>query len=121
MRKAKKFLLVVIVVAVVAFVIIPAVKSYYSEKTYVGTVTDKTVKNYYEGNNAKSKFLVFVDLQDGKSRVFSVEDTLIKGRINSADDYGRLKVNKTYKFYVIGWRIPLFSQYENIVKFDKID
>lgn len=117
----RKVIIASVIVVVILFVIVPLFSSYYKEKNYVGTVTEKGIKNYYSGNNSKSKFLIFVTLDDGKSRVFSVEDTLIKGRINSADDYGQIQTGTKYQFTVIGWRIPLFSDYENIIRFKKID
>lgn len=103
------------IVIVILLIAIPCWKSYYSEKTYTATVTDKDIKNY----DSSSKFLVFTKTEDGVTRVFSMEDTLIKGRWNTADDYGKIEVGETYTFTVIGWRIPFMSEYENIIEFQK--
>lgn len=48
-----------------------------------------------------------------------MEDTLIKGRWNTADDYAEIEIGETYSFTVIGWRIPFMSEYENIIEFQK--
>lgn len=102
-------------IALVILIAIPCCKSYYSEKTYTATVTDKDIKNY----DSSSKFLVFTKTEDGKTKVFSMEDTLIKGRWNTADDYAEIEIGETYTFTVIGWRIPFMSEYENIIEFQK--
>lgn len=102
-------------VAVVILIGIRLFNSYYSEKTYTVTVTDKNIKNYESG----SKFLVFTKTEDGTTRVFSMEDTLIRGRWNTADDYAEVEIGETYTFTVIGWRIPFMSEYENIIEFQK--
>ena len=113
--KVKTLICIGIVIAIL-IVAVPCFISYYSEKTYTATVTDKDIKNY----DSSSKFLVFTKTENGETRVFSVEDTLIKGRWNSADDYAEIEVGETYTFTVIGWRIPFFSEYENIIDFQKM-
>ena len=107
--------IVVIALIVIVCIIVGAV-NYYSTKTYTATVTDKYVKNYDD-----SVYLVSTELEDGSVRVFAVEDTLLKWRWNSSDVYAQIKVGKTYKFEVIGWRIGFFSNYENIINFSEID
>lgn len=113
--KVKTLICIGIVIAIL-IVAVPCFISYYSEKSYTVTVTDKDIKNY----DSSSKFLVFTKTENGETRVFSVEDTLIKGRWNSADDYAEIEVGETYTFTVIGWRIPFFSEYENIIDFQKM-
>ena len=104
-----------IVIAIVAILIgIPSYMDFYSEKTYTATVTDKDIKNY----DSDSKFLIFTKT-NGETRVFSMEDTLVKGRWDTADDYANIEIGETYTFTVIGWRIPFLSEYENIIEFQK--
>ncbi len=102
------FLLIVLVGGATGFLI----GSYYSPKEYLVTVTDKDIKN----SSDDSKYLVFTELENGETRVFSVQDSLIKWRFDSSDDYAEIEIGKTYRVEVIGWRIPLFSQYENIIE-----
>ena len=108
--------LICIGIIIAVMIVSPFFKSYYTEKTYTATVTDKDIKNY----DSDSKFLIFTKTVDGETRVFSMEDTLIKGRLNTADDYAEIEVGETYTFTVIGWRIPLFSEYENIIESKKM-
>ena len=110
----KALICIVIIIAVI--IAVPCFKSYYTEKTYTATVTDKDIKNY----DSDSKFLIFTKTENGETRVFSMEDTLIKGRWDTADDYAEIEVGETYTFTVIGWRIPLFSEYENIIESKKM-
>ena len=88
----------------------------YNEQTYVATVTDKDVKNY----NNSSKYLVFTKTEDEETRVFSVEDSLLRFRWNSSDVYGEIEVGKTYQFTTVGFRFEILSMYENIIDFEEI-
>lgn len=107
---------VVVVTALLLFFIgIPLCSSYFATKTYTVTVTDKDVKN----SSSNSKYLVFTKLENGETKVFSVEDSLFKWRWNSSDVYADIEVDKTYEIEVIGWRIPIISEYENIMKFSE--
>lgn len=82
-----------------------------NEQTYTVTVQSKEVKN--GGDNGK--YLVFtVDAETGESRVFEVTDSLLKGRFDSADVYNMIIPNHTYRFTTGGYRVPLFSMYQNI-------
>ena len=92
---------------------IPLFLSYYSTKTYTVTVTEKEVKNY----NESSTYLIFTKLENDETKVFCIEDSIIKWRFNSSDFYGEIEVGKTYDIEVIGWRIPFLSSYENIISF----
>lgn len=76
-------------------------------ETVTATVTDKTVKRSGETD----KYLVFTDQE-----TFENTDEWLAGKFNSSDVYGRIKVGKTYKFTVRGWRIPFFSSYRNITE-----
>lgn len=96
--------------------IIFSIAANYNEQTYVATVTDKDVKNY----NNSSKYLVFTKTEDGETRVFSVEDSLLRFRWNSSDVYGEIEVGKTYRFTTVGFRFEILSMYENIIGFEEI-
>lgn len=108
------FIALAVVVAVGG--IIYSIAANYNEQTYVATVTDKDVRNY----NNSSKYLVFTKTEDGETRVFSVEDSLLRFRWNSSDVYGEIEVGKTYRFTVVGFRIEILSMYENIIDFEEI-
>ena len=82
-----------------------------NEQTYTVTVQSKEVKN----GGDSGKYLVFtVDAETGESRVFEVTDSLWKGRFDSADVYNMIIPNHTYRVTTGGYRVPLFSWYQNI-------
>lgn len=112
-QKRKKRIIEVVFIIMVILITIPLCKSYYGVKTYTVIVTDKDVQN----NRKKSKYLVFTKLEDGETKTFSIEDSLAKWRWNSSDVYAEIEVGQTYQIEVIGWRIPIMSKYENIMKF----
>lgn len=48
---------------------------------------------------------------------YEVADSFLHSRYNSADVYGRIQPGR-YKITSIGWRIPLFSMFPNIMEAD---
>ena len=48
------------------------------------------------------------------------EDILLRGKFNSSTIQGKLKEGEKYNITTVGWRIPLFSSYPNIVKYEKV-
>lgn len=87
-------------------------------QTYTVTVQSKEVKTEYQ----RSKYLVFtVDSKTGESRVFEVTDSLWKGRFDSADVYNMILPEHTYTVKTGGYRIPLFSWYQNIYEVTEIE
>lgn len=66
--------------------------------------------------NSDSKYLVWADLEDGREEVFENTDEWFLGKFNSSDLYGDLEVGQAYCVEVVGWRIPIFSMYRNILR-----
>jgi hypothetical protein len=62
------------------------------------------------------KYLVFTD-----KGTFEVTDSLLNGRFNSSDVYGRLHEGSTYNLKVVGFRIPIFSSYQNILEATEVE
>jgi len=52
--------------------------------------------------------------------VFSVDDSLIYGKFNSADTYGSIKEGGTYVFETRGVRNGLFSMFPNIIEMQEV-
>lgn len=87
-------------------------------KTYNCTVTGKEVKRVKDDD----LYLVYTkDISDGTVMVFKIEDSVIPFRRNSSDIYGGIEINKSYTFTVRGFRIRLFSEYQNIYKYTEIN
>lgn len=76
-----------------------------------------TLDNYPEATVTKTfvkndVYLVYTDVG-----TFEVSDTLAYFRWNSSDVWGKFKVGETYNITATGWRIGVFSWYENIVEY----
>ena len=86
--------------------------SYYStteDITITVTNTERIVESDAD-NKTTSKYLVFTT-----NETFENTDALFLGKWNSSDVQGALKTDSTYSVHVIGWRLPFFSMYRNIV------
>ena len=86
-------------------------------RDYVGTVTDKTVKKKNQYNDL---YLVFTENEQGEMEVLEVSDSLIAGRFDSSDLYGRIEIGKKYRFKVAGTRNYFFSWYPNIYEAEEV-
>lgn len=96
----------------------------FNDKEYIITVTDKervysTTKSG-DSVTQTSKYLVFGLDENGEVLVFENTDTFIRGKWNSSNVQGSLLEGNTYKVTVIGYRVPFFSCYENIIKVEKV-
>jgi hypothetical protein len=80
------------------------------------TVTDTVVKSERVNNGESGKYLVF-----GKNEVYQNTDSFPLRKFRSSDFYRDIEVGKTYRFRVVGWRLPLFSTYRNIVGFEEVE
>lgn len=86
-----------------------------SERTVQTVVTGKeNVCNTDSSGKVECEYLVFTE-----AGTFKIVDSigLLGGptRFDSSDLYGRIKVGPA-TLVVIGWRLPLFSEYPNIVE-----
>lgn len=105
--------LVVLALLVIGGLAVVAYRS--TERDVSFTVTDKervcdTNHSDGEGGKQECRYLVFTD-----EGTYQVTDSLVIGRFSSSDVYGRIKRDRSYDARVIGWRIPAFSRYPNIV------
>ncbi|MCD6435786.1 MAG: DUF1523 family protein [Clostridiales bacterium] len=64
----------------------------------------------------ESYYLIFTDKE-----VLMNADSWFWLKFNSSDIYGNLKIGKTYKFKVYGWRIRILSAYRNILKVEPVE
>lgn len=107
------------IIAIAALVIIAIVGANVAKlsnkETFTVTVTDKERIVENMGDNIESYYLIYTD-----SITFKLEDELLYGNFNSSDWYGKIKVDSTYEFTTIGWRIGFLSEYPNIVEFKLI-
>lgn len=100
-------------VAIVAIVVIGFnIASFTNKKTVKTTVTDKERIVEKSGESIESYYLIYTE--DG---TLKLEDELLYGNFNSSDWYGKIKVDSTYEFTTIGFRIGFLSEYPNIVEY----
>ena len=81
------------------------------------TVTDKDVKN----SHYVSKYLIFVEDENGLPSTYEITDSLLKRRFDSSDVYAGIKVGNTYTFTVGGSRNEFLSWYPNIYEYELIE
>lgn len=90
----------------------------FNDHEVVATVVDKAVKVDVapkEGGGASSYYLIFTD-----KGVFKNTDEPFRWKFDSSNFYAKIRVGETYRFTLIGWRIPFFSVYENIIKAESV-
>lgn len=92
----------------------------FNDTEYTITVTDKERIYKGSGDTSSSKYIVFGDDGNGNSLVFENTDCFIRGKWNSSNIQGQLKEGNTYKVTVVGYRVPFFSMYQNIIKIEDI-
>lgn len=85
---------------------------YANKETFTTTVTDKERIVTKNGDNLDSYYLIYTE-----NGTYKLEDELLYGNFRSSDWYGKIKVDSTYEFTTIGFRIGFLSEYPNIVEF----
>ena len=107
----KKATVIIVILLVIVSIGIEVAMS-FNDHTYTITITDKERVNVDDD----SKYLVFGKTSNGEVVVLENTDTLVRGKFNSSNLYGQIEIGQTYTFTVVGFRFPLFSIYENIIK-----
>lgn len=107
---------VYVVFGLVALVIVVGVvfgfASYnHTEHRAACVVSDKDRTRVHDSNGSHSDARIYTD----NCGTFVVKDSLLKRNFHSSDTYASIKVGKTYDFETVGWRIPFFSQFPNIL------
>ena len=120
-KKNTRIFFVIVMIAIMLISLIGQEAIFnFNDTEYTITVTDKERIYTGSGNNSSSKYLVFGDDQNGNSLVFENTDCCIRGKWNSSNIQGQLKVGNTYKITVIGYRVPFLSWYQNIIKIEEV-
>jgi hypothetical protein len=115
-----RFIVICLVVATIIIGVLYSVSTVFNDHTYVVTVTDKDrIYESSDDKSADSKYIVFTKDESGEIHVFENTDLFIRFKFNSSDIQGKLEVGNTYEVTVVGYRIPILSQYENIIKVEE--
>ena len=100
---------------VIGLIIFISIIPLFNSTTYTNvTVIDKSYSGESDG------YLVWVEDENGVQYELQNEDILLRGKFNSSTIQGNLKEGEKYNITTVGWRIPLFSSYPNIVEYEKV-
>ncbi|MCM1276763.1 MAG: DUF1523 family protein [Lachnospiraceae bacterium] len=117
-EKSNKFSAFVVVVVLIIIASIGfEIACNTHESTYTITVTDK--ERVTEGSS--SRYLVFSTDDNSNILVFENTDTFWRGKWNSSNVQGELQVGQKYQITTIGFRVPIFSMYENIISVSLVE
>lgn len=81
-----------------------------TEEIVTATVLDKERISKGSGDSQEHYWLIYTE-----NETFQNKDSLLFLKFNSADIQGHLQRGQTYRLKVVGWRIPFFSAYRNII------
>lgn len=79
------------------------------------TVTDKS----YAGS--EDSFIIWMEDESGNQYEFTNQDQWLRGKFNASTVQGKIKVGNVYNVTTCGYRIPLLSWYENIIKYELVE
>lgn len=121
-RKINKFFVVIVMIVIFLGLSIGYQAMFsFNDTDYKITVTDKERIYKGSGDTSSSKYLVFGDDENGNALVFENTDCFVRGKWNSSNIQGQLKEGNTYKITVVGYRIPFFSMYQNIIRIEEVE
>ena len=115
MKKNYIFELITAVIVIAAALTLSVITS-FNDTEYIVTVTDK---ERITSNNS-SEYLVFTEDEQGETIVFENTDNILRGKWDSSNIQGELKIGDTYKIIVVGYRIPFLSMYQNIIEIEGV-
>lgn len=99
----------VVLIVLALFGIVAATVSYNTTHEGVTTVCEKE-RAAVQGGGAEYRIYA----SDG---TYVMADSLLgQTRYDTADEYGKIQPNTTYKIVYKGWRIPFFSAFPNILQ-----
>ena len=113
-ERKTNWLLVICGLIVVLILLIP-ILPLFNTTTYNNVIV---VDKGYSGES--DGYLVWIEDENGVQYELQNEDILLKGKFNSSTIQGKLKVGERYNIKTVGWRIPFFSYYPNIVEYEKV-
>lgn len=115
MKELVAYILIAIVLIGIALGVSACVS--FNDHTYTIEVTDKERVN----SSDSSKYLIYGFSGDGETLVFENTDSLLRGKFDSSNVYAEIEIGKTYEVTVVGYRIPILSEYENIIAFEEVE
>ena len=106
---------IMIVIIIAICLVVTAPFTFVTHRYTELTVIEKSMGG--DGDN----FLVWMEDEKGNQYEFENTDSLLRGKVNSSVTQGKLKVGCTYNITTNGYRVPLFSWYENILTYELVE
>lgn len=113
--KKQNIISTLIILAVVFGVLALIASPYLTARTVEFTATGRERVVSGSREHVSSKYLVFTEIE-----TFENVDCWRWLKFNSSDVQGRIVAGRKYRARVYGWRIPLVSQYRNIVTAEEV-
>lgn len=104
---------ILIIFFILVFIFLALFFNYLNPKSYTIEIKDKFIKN----GNGSGKYLVV----DTNNKTYEISDLLFIGKFNSTDIYNSIDIGRSYKVYTTGFRIHIFSLYQNINKVELLE
>jgi hypothetical protein len=103
---------VAVILLVIAAISGVLVMGYGNHQTFDATITNTVIDN-------GMTYFILTD-NNGISGVYENKDCMWFGKFNSADYLMNLKIGQKYTFFTIGYRVPFFSTFANIIRYTAI-
>lgn len=103
----------VAIIAMLLGLVVYTWASYVNERTITCTVTEKDRTQRPKGG---SDARVYTE----DCGTLQVADATFKGHFSSADTYAQIEPGETYEFTVIGFRVPVLSDFPNIIEVHEV-
>lgn len=100
----------IVLIVLIAAVFVFAYRGSVRDVTFAVDSKERVCDSGSDGQQ-ECRYLVFTD-----AGTYQVTDTILFGRFDSSDVYGRLDEGETYQGRVAGWRVPFLSRYPNLIE-----
>lgn len=107
--------------ALVAFGVIGCIgikKVGSSEETFTVSSKERVAGKKAED---KAQYLAHIEFENGEKEVVRIADSTLFFTFNASDRYFGLKDGKSYTGHFFGMRVPYYSAYRNLVKYEEAD
>lgn len=101
-----------IVLVMVLILTLPSIINLTTRATVTTIITDKAIKRYDDSD----VYLIYTDVG-----TFKNTDELLFGKFNSSDIYGQIIIGNKYELTTVGLRIPILSEYPNIIEIKPVN
>lgn len=114
--KKNKFKIRSLIIAFIFIFVTIALFPHFFRHTYTITVSNKEIKK----QNGKNIYIIYTQMDNGSVRTFKDINSIAEFKFNSDDIYGGMQIYRKYEIRTYGFRIPIISCYENIIKVQKV-